>query len=137
MRRPNHSPGSRRARVTLACAALICSILVPAAALGAMGGAARVPIPKIMSFTPMSGKIGTRVTISGANLHGLINGSVRFGNAVALKYAVKSSTTVWAIVPRGARSGKISIHIPANAAAENGPIHPAEVATFATLFTVT
>ena len=77
------------------------------------------------------------MTISGANLCGVVGGYVAFGNVVARSFGAPSATRIWAIVPRGARSGRISVHIPANSAPENGPLHPAEVALMASVFTVT
>jgi hypothetical protein len=69
--------------------------------------------PTITSFSPMSGPVGTSVTINGTNLTGAT--SVRF-NGVSASFTVNSVTKITATVPSGATSGKISVTTPAGTA---------------------
>lgn len=63
--------------------------------------------PQITSFTPTSGTVGTSVTITGVSLTQTT--SVAFGGVKATTFTVVNDTTVTAIVPSGAVSGKIGI----------------------------
>ncbi|MFL5952559.1 MAG: IPT/TIG domain-containing protein [Gaiellaceae bacterium] len=62
--------------------------------------------PSIASFSPTSGKAGTVVTISGSGFTGVT--AVAFSGTGA-SYTVVSETTISATVPRGAKSGPISV----------------------------
>ena len=64
-------------------------------------------LPTIMSFTPMSGPVGTSVTISGTGLKQTT--SVMFGTEKASRVTVDSDTKVTADVPTGATTGKIAV----------------------------
>ncbi len=66
-------------------------------------------VPKLTGFTPSSGITGSAVTIEGAALGGVTR--VEFGT-LTVKFTVLSSTQVEAIVPDGARKGKISLTTP-------------------------
>jgi RHS repeat-associated protein len=66
--------------------------------------------PRLTSFTPSSGAVGTSVAISGANFTGTT--SVNF-NGTPTTFAVNSSVKVTAPVPAGAGTGKISVTTPA------------------------
>ena len=66
--------------------------------------------PRINSFSPLSGAIGTIVTISGANFSRVTN--VRF-NGVSASFSIISPTTIRATVPVGATTGPISVTNPA------------------------
>lgn len=65
------------------------------------------PKPLILGFTPMHGTVGTQVTLNGKNFGGAT--WVKVGGARAT-FTVPSSTRIVATVPRGAHSGKISVH---------------------------
>ena len=60
----------------------------------------------LTSFSPASGITGSSVRIEGGDLSGVK--TVEFG-ALAAKFTVLSSTQIEAIVPNGARSGKITV----------------------------
>jgi CSLREA domain-containing protein len=68
-------------------------------------------LPKITSFTPTSGKIGTSVAISGSGFTGTT--SVSFGSVRASSFTVVSSTSIRATVPLEATTGKITVTTPA------------------------
>jgi len=70
-------------------------------------GTGLIPSPSITSFTPASGVVGTEVTISGSNLTG--TSSVRFNGISATSFFVDSDTQIFADVPGGASTGKISV----------------------------
>ncbi len=117
-------------------------IVVPSASGSSSSVQDRVR-PIIASFAPTSGSVGTQVTITGN--HFLIGnvkvptvpvGAVRFGGAAALKWRVKSNTTIIATVPKGARTGKISVLVPATTNTDATAASPAETASSRTSFTV-
>jgi hypothetical protein len=62
--------------------------------------------PSVTSFTPTHGKVGTKVTISGANLSGAT--AVKLGGAAA-NFKVLSPTSIAATVPKGAKTGRLSV----------------------------
>jgi hypothetical protein len=62
--------------------------------------------PKITSFTPTSGPVGKKVTITGTKFTGATNVSFDGVNA---KIVSDTSTTIVAKVPTGATTGKISV----------------------------
>lgn len=64
-------------------------------------------LPQIKSFSPSRGTIGTPVTINGVSLTQTTQ--VTFGGAPSLGFLVESDTQVLAIVPVGAKTGKIGI----------------------------
>ena len=64
-------------------------------------------IPTISGFSPAGGPVGTSVTISGMSLTQTT--SVTFGGVKATSFTVNSNIQVTAIVPTGARTGKIGI----------------------------
>ncbi len=68
-----------------------------------------IPAPTITSFTPPNGPVGTQVTITGTNFTGAT--SVMFGGKTAV-FTVVDSQTITATVPKGARSGPISVTTP-------------------------
>ncbi|MEO5802352.1 MAG: IPT/TIG domain-containing protein [Verrucomicrobiota bacterium] len=65
-----------------------------------------VVMPSIFSFSPYFGKVGTNVTIVGANLNGTTN---VFFNGVAASFSGVTSNQVTAIVPPTAASGPITV----------------------------
>lgn len=80
------------------------------------------PKPQIVRFNPVSGPVGTQVTITGRNLLGL--SSVTFGGVAATSIHSRGANYVIAQVPAGAVTGPIVVTTP------NG------VATSTTNFTV-
>jgi hypothetical protein len=75
--------------------------------------------PTITSFTPTCGSAGTSVTITGTNLLDASDsaGVVKFNTTTATSTLAVSATTITAIVPSGATTGKISVDTPVGAAA--------------------
>ena len=65
--------------------------------------------PKITSFTPTSGPVGQKVTITGKKFTGATNVSF---NGVTAKIVSNTATTIVAKVPAGATTGKISVTTP-------------------------
>jgi hypothetical protein len=83
------------------------------------------PVPTITSFTPVSGVVGTTVTITGTNFNTTpVNNTVRFNGTTATVTA-SSATSITTTVPSGATTGKVSVQVGAS------------TATSATNFTVT
>jgi IPT/TIG domain len=62
--------------------------------------------PTVSSFTPTSGPIGTIVTVYGSGFTGTT--TVKF-NGISAQFLVSSSTKLYAKVPSGATTGKISV----------------------------
>ena len=69
--------------------------------------------PLILSFSPTSGPVGTSVTINGQSL---TQASKVLFNKTKATFTVNSDTQVTAIVPTGAKTGKISIVTPGGTA---------------------
>jgi hypothetical protein len=65
--------------------------------------------PKITSFTPPSGPVGTPVTITGT---GLLQATKVTFNKVVATFTVVSDTTITTTVPTGATTGKIAVTTP-------------------------
>ncbi|MBZ5571930.1 MAG: hypothetical protein LAO09_08630 [Acidobacteriia bacterium] len=63
--------------------------------------------PQLLSFDPPSGPVGTQVTITGVSL--TQTQGVGFGDRIPAQFTVNSDTQVTAIVPAGAKTGKIGI----------------------------
>ena len=131
-------------------ASALAGVVTGAVLLGLSGAAGVAAAPSnsgaavvkaVLSATPMSGRIGSKVVfhfkpLAHTNRRELSSGGIRFGSAVATRWGVTSSTSAWAIVPKGASSAKITLFVPANTIAEDGPLHPAEVVTTSALFAV-
>jgi len=71
-------------------------------------------LPAITSFTPTSGPVGTKVTITGSGFIGATK--VTFGGVKAISYTVDSVTQITATVPPGAKTGNIAVTTPAGGA---------------------
>src|SRR5205814_4684604 len=69
--------------------------------------------PTITSFSPSSGRVGTGVTISGANFVGTT--AVTF-NGSAATFTVTSDAAIQTTVPAGASTGPLSVTTPAGTA---------------------
>lgn len=87
------------------------------------GDRTTITVPQITSFSPTSGLMGTEVTINGVGLKHTTG--ITFGGVKATTFTVESDTQVKAIVPPGAKTGKIVI------------MTPSGTASTATSFTVT
>ena len=70
--------------------------------------------PNITRFTPASGPVGTRVTLTGTRLLGATE--VLFNRVSSLEFEVVSMTSIRAIVPAEATSGPISVVTPGGTA---------------------
>jgi len=75
--------------------------------------------PKITTFSPPSGSIGTLVTINGS---GLIQATtVKFGTVAATTFTVVSDSEVTADVPSGLSPGAVTISITTPGGTANSP----------------
>jgi len=63
--------------------------------------------PKVTSFTPASGPVGTSVTLTGTGFTGATK--VAFHGAAATTFSVSSAIKITATVPSGATSGTIAV----------------------------
>jgi hypothetical protein len=63
--------------------------------------------PTLTSFSPASGPIGSSFTLTGTNLAGTTQ--VTFNGRPAASFTVNSATSVTAVVPAGATSGRIGV----------------------------
>jgi hypothetical protein len=70
--------------------------------------------PKLSSFTPTSGAVGTVVTITGSYFTG--TSSVKFNGVAATSFTVNSDTQITVTVPTRAKTGPISILTPGGTA---------------------
>ena len=73
-------------------------------------------LPVITSFTPTSGPVGTKVTITGSGFIGATK--VTFGGVKAISYTVNSGTQITATVPTGAITGNIAVTTPGGSASK-------------------
>jgi LmbE family N-acetylglucosaminyl deacetylase len=69
--------------------------------------------PTISSFSPTSGPVGTRVTITGSGFTGASSVTC---DSVAATFIVSSDTQITATVPNGAANGRITVTTPAGRA---------------------
>jgi len=70
--------------------------------------------PTVTSFSPASGPVGTKITVTGTNLTGAT--AVKVNGFTCTSVAVTNSTTLSATVPAGATTGNISVTTPAGLA---------------------
>jgi hypothetical protein len=63
--------------------------------------------PRVESFTPSSGPVGTEVTIAGVNFSGTVD--VSFNGVSASNFIIDSDNQISATVPVGATTGKIEV----------------------------
>src|SRR4249920_85070 len=85
----------------------MAALLVVCTALAVLPAtAASAAAPKVSSFTPTSGVVGTKVTVKGTNFASVKY--VKFAGVVS-KFKVASTTKLTATVPSGAKTGKISV----------------------------
>ena len=87
------------------------AVSLPGQAPGVTGFLARLAsapyLPLVGSVNPANGTAGQVVLVSGARFTGATE--VAFGGVPATSYAVLSATAVRAVVPAGARSGRVSV----------------------------
>jgi len=67
--------------------------------------------PTVTSFTPTSSPVGKLITITGTSFTGAT--AVKFNGTASPTISVKSATSITAVVPNGATTGKISVTTPA------------------------
>ena len=73
--------------------------------------ATQAPMPPTLTdFTPATGSVGTRVTLSGTHFLGAT--AVEFNGVSAPEFEVVSATSIEAVVPPGATSGPIGVVTP-------------------------
>ena len=71
-----------------------------------IGGGGGTPLPTISGFSPVSGAVGSSVTVTGTNFTGA--SSVKF-NGQSASFSVVSSTQINATVPNCSASGTVSV----------------------------
>jgi hypothetical protein len=105
---------------------------------GGSAFAAQGPYPtaSIRGFAPNSGKVGTEVTITGTNFTGDRPVAAIWFGGMHAKFVVHSATRLTAIVPRGAKSGRISAHFLPVDSTDTTVAAPAEVVKSKASFTV-
>jgi subtilisin-like proprotein convertase family protein len=69
-----------------------------------------VPAPTVGDFAPVSGPVGTAVTVTGAGFTGAT--AVTFDGVAATDFTVDSDTQITATVPAGATTGRVSVVTP-------------------------
>jgi uncharacterized repeat protein (TIGR03803 family) len=74
--------------------------------------------PVTSSFSPITGPVGTVVTITGQALTGAT--AVTFGGVKAISFTVNSYTQVTATVATGAKTGKVAVSTPGGTAVSAG-----------------
>jgi uncharacterized repeat protein (TIGR03803 family) len=74
-------------------------------------------VPVVSSIAPISGPVGTQVTITGSGFLGATQ--VTFGGVKATSYTVNSGTGITATVPPGAVTGKIVVKTAGGSAASH------------------
>lgn len=120
--RPCHPGRTRTPPLVLLLATLALAAL---AACGGGGGGAPVTPPGgtpplILSFSPISGAVGTQVTISGLLFADTPAGNtVRFGGATAVVLSAGASSLV-VVVPAGATTGKVQVTTAGGTATSTG-----------------
>lgn len=85
---------------------LVILVVVGAAFTGTLFAAS----PSITSLSPTSGWVGASVTITGTNF-GSTQGTVQFNGTTATTISSWSSTSIKAVVPAGATTGKVVVTV--------------------------
>ena len=91
----------------------VLSVTTPGGSASSARNFTVLSVPTITSFAPMSGPVGTNVTISGTNFAGAR--SVMF-NGTSASFIVSSDTAIQATVPAGATTGLLSVTTPGGTA---------------------
>ena len=92
---------------TAALTVLVVMVSTGVVAVGASPAMAAAPV--VSSFSPASGAIGTRVTVTGSGFRGATE--VAFGGR-ASHFTVKSGTKITATVPASALTGPVTVTAP-------------------------
>ena len=77
----------------------------------------KVP-PKIISFSPSSGKVGDSIVLTGTGLIQTVK--ITVGGVAVTSYAVNSDSQVTFVVPTGAKTGKIGVTTPGGSTTSTG-----------------
>jgi outer membrane protein assembly factor BamB len=94
-------------------------LVVPAGnTVTAFAAAPQAQPPAISGFAPISGPVGTAVTINGSHFTGAT--AVRFNTTAATSFTVVSDSTITATVPAGATTGAVSVTTPAGTGSSSG-----------------
>ena len=75
-------------------------------------------VPKVISFSPTSGPVGTPVVITGNSFTGATK--VTFGGVPATSFTVDSDSQITATVPTDAQTGKIGVTTPGGTGTSSG-----------------
>jgi|GEM_PF-3198727 len=108
LRRPSVSPSLPRA-VAGALAGLGLLAMLPACQAG-NDTSSDCPI-NVATISPVSGRVGDPVTITGDSLGG-VDAFVAFSGAVAIPAAGSTETTLLVTVPLGAQTAPITVDVP-------------------------
>ena len=103
------SPNAIRATVPTAAVSGAISV-TSSSGTGASANSFSV-LPNITSFSPLSGRVGTVVTITGSGLRGAT--AVQFNGVMATTFTVLSATSIRATVPARTSTGHIRVTTPA------------------------
>lgn len=106
-----HVDSSTQITATVPASATTGTISVTTPGGTATSAASFTVAPRVTSFTPSSGAVGTTVTITGANFTGAT--AVNFNGVPATAFTVNSATKITTTVPAGATTGKIGVTTPA------------------------
>jgi RHS repeat-associated protein len=76
--------------------------------------------PSVSGFAPTIADVGSSVTISGANFESAVTNDRATFNGLLAEVASATTTSLTAVVPPGATSGKLSVRTPAGRAVSTG-----------------
>lgn len=88
---------------------LHCRILRAAVMLSCIGFSVAVAQPSVFSFTPLSGAVGTVVTITGKSFSPLPTGNTVYFGAMCAQITTATDSTLTAVVPLGTTYAPISV----------------------------
>jgi hypothetical protein len=77
----------------------------------------KVP-PKLLSFSPTSGKVGDPIVLTGTGL--IQTAKITVGGVAVTSYTVNSDSKLTFAVPAGAKSGKIGVTTPGGSTMSTG-----------------
>ena len=73
-------------------------------------------VPTIISFTPLSGPVGTTITITGTDFNTTPANNIVTFNGIAAVVTASTATSISTSVPSGATTGKITVTVAGNTA---------------------